>query len=269
MIQQFFFGSTDSPLYMFHHALGAVLILIFTCFFIAIIINWISTKRKTKSRAVVEKNSQKEKPKPIAEINEADKLTEKPAETAVEITEEKKVPAIEINSLITVIQEAKQPSSATNFEIPVFKESVCNMKEHLFQFTEILLNKKLTEPDWDKRIPESALLDHRNYHRIIYLLINLNPDLTQTISRFKLVLETTTEVAINHQIYFRNWMMSHEMISAFKTGNEFSSIQNEISKAVKIAEQKNWKLQASSSELGTMINLLMKLSIKNETTDNI
>ena len=48
MIKQFFFGSSDSPLFMFHHALEAILILIFSFLFIAAIISWISSKRKKK-----------------------------------------------------------------------------------------------------------------------------------------------------------------------------------------------------------------------------
>lgn len=270
MIKQFFFGTTDSPIYMFHHALGSVLILIFTCFLIAIIINWISTRRKGKSKIASEKFIQKEKPSIVSEIIQEEKISIAP-KTIEEIKEEIKTTTIATGSQEILIKETKQVSEENKFVVEDFENAICNLKDHLFLFTEILLNKKLTEQDWDKRIPETASLDHRNYHRLIFLLINLNIDIEQTTSRFKLVLETTNEVAINHQIYFRNWMMPSEMISSFKSGNDFahdsSRDKKEICMAVKIAETKNWKLQASSSEQGTMINLLMKLSIKKETTN--
>lgn len=245
---------------MFHHALGAVLIIISTCFLIAILFNWISGRRKKKVKISTEKIIQNKTAEVVTEKIQEEKPIEKISEIIEEIKQEKNAPAIEINSLIKTDQEIKQPTEK-EFEIKVYEEAVCNLREHLFLFTEILLNKKLTELDWDKRIPETALLDHRSYHRLIFLLINLNADIAQTTSRFKLVLETTSDVAINHQIYFRNWMMPQEMISTFKTGSDFDSNKKEISMAVKIAELKNWKIQASSSEQGTMINLLMKLSI--------
>lgn len=261
MIKQFFFGTTDSPIYMFHHALGALIIIILTCFLIAILINWISGRKKTQVKVSPDKIITDKPIEVVKEKIEEEKQIEKPSEIKAEIKAEEKPASIEINSLITVVQEIKQTTPEEEFEITVYEEAVCNLREHLFLFTEILLNKKLTELDWDKRIPETASLDHRSYHRLLFLLINLNPDIEQTTSRFKLVLETTNEVAINHQIYFRNWMMPHEMISAFKTGNDFFSNKKEIALAVKIAQQKTWKLQASSSEQGTMINLLMKFSI--------
>ncbi len=264
MIKQFFFGATDSPLYMFHHALGAVLFIIFSCFLIAIIINWISGRKKIQIKISPDKIIPDKTIEVVKAKIQEEKSNEKISEISTEIKEEKNTPSIEINSLVTVIQELKQPTEEKKIEVTRYEESVSNLKEHLFLFTEILLNKKLTESDWDKRIPESALLDHRNYHRLIYLLINLNSDIEQTTSRFKLVLETTNEVAINHQIYFRNWMMPAEMIATFKSANNFSINKKEIRIAAQIAEQKNWKLQASTSEQGTMINLLMKLQLKKE-----
>ena len=112
-------------------------------------------------------------------------------------------------------------------------------------------------------MPETVLLDYRSYHQLIFQLIYLNNDTLQTTSRFKLVLETSTEVAINHQIYFREWVMPKELIAAFKSENNstVTPYEKRIRAAVKIAEKKSWKLQASSSEQGAMINLLMKLSL--------
>ncbi len=261
MIKQFFFGTSDSPLYMFHHALGSVLILIISFLLITVFINWFFNRNKIKTEYSTQKNVHQDKPVENSEILIQEKPVEKTQELITDLKEEKLVPSLEIDSAISVVTETKQAETEENFDITVFEESACNLKEHLFQFTEILLNKKLSEQDWDKRIPESGLLDHRSYHQLIFLLINLNEEIVQTTSRFKLVLETSMEVAINHQIYFRNWMMSNEMLASFKSENENSSGKKEIFIVAKIAEKKNWKLQASSSEQGTMINLLMKLSL--------
>lgn len=259
MFKQFFFGSSDSPLFMFHHALGAVLIIIFSCLLIAAITSWFSSRKKKKGAVPPQKI-----------------ITEKKIEEKITVTPEVIIPEKEnpIEVVAPTIKEAEaiipkqepvsiiveQPQTVTE-EAEVYEESVCNTAEQLLHFTEIMLNKKLTEQDWDKRLPENILLDHRSYHQLIFQLIYLNADTTQTTSRFKLVLETATEVAINHQIYFRNWMMPQNLTVAFKSASTVTPDEKRIRAAVKIAEQKNWKLQSSTSEQGTMINLLMKCAL--------
>ena len=259
MIQQFFFGTTDSPLHMFQHALGSVLLLIFFLLILAAFINWIRRSRKNKN-PITAKVVQEKKIEPIAEKpKEKKEIAETDSENNVNDSEDE-VPYGKI--FPTQKTEANKIIPVEMDEGNVHADSVCNTDEHIFLFTEILLNKRLSEQDWDKRIPENVLLDHRSYHQLIFLLVYLNPDTTQTTSRFKMVLETSYEVAINQQIYFRNWMMPVEMLSVFKIDlPPKDSIDKNIRAAVKIAELKNWKLTASTSEQGTMINLLMKCEL--------
>lgn len=270
MIKQFFFGSSDSPLFMFHHALGALLIIIFSFLFIAAILGWLSSRRKKKVPQPVKKiiieNKTTSTSHPIIE-EEKISVTHVASVLAAETSPEISTPIARDSEDTTPYISAKNipepPKEIVTEDVEVYSESICNTREQLLHFTEILLNKKLTEQDWDKRIPETILLDHRSYHQLIFQLLYLNTDTTETTSRFKLVLETSSEVAINHQVYFRNWMAPLELIAAFKSENNSTVTPDEkrIRIAVKIAEKKNWKLQASSSEQGTMINLLMKLRI--------
>lgn len=257
MSKHFFFGATDSPLYMFQHALGVVVFLIFICFLLAVLINYFLKREKIKKNI-----QEKQTVEPLEIIQD-----EKVLRLVEGVVEEKKTSSLETASPSIIIQEPIQQIKEENIEFVVYEDSDCNLKEHLFFFTELILNKKLTEQDWDRRMPQKAWLDNRNYHQLIFLLINLNPNIEETTSRFKLVLETASEVAINHQIYFRNWVMPPEMISGFKMGNEMGSNKKEILKAVKIAEGKKWKLQVATSEQGTMINLLMKLKINKTVAD--
>lgn len=265
MIEHFFFGESASPIYMFQHALGVVLILIIVCFLIIVILNQLLTSRRKKSnKTAQQKIETKDESIAVSETTQIEKQLSKPSILESESTAEKTAPLIESVTSLSIVQEINNVIPAVETEITVYADSVCRLKEHLFLFTEILLNKKFADQDWDKRMPEFALLDYRNYQRLIFLLINLYSDSEQVTSRFKLVLETTNEIAINHQIYFRHWQMPVEMIAAFKSASISSIPEKEIRKAVQIAEQKNWKLQASASEQGTMINLLMKLQLKTE-----
>ena len=258
MLKQFFFGSTDSPLFMFHHALGAVLIIIFTCLLIAAISSWFSSRKKKKPAIHEQIITAEKKSEEI--VSATPKVLIREKEKPIEVDAPVKKVEVIIPNQEPASKIIEQPKTVTE-ETEVFNESICNTAEQLLHFTEIMLNKKLTEQDWDKRLPENILLDHRSYHQLIFQLIYLNADTTQTTSRFKLVLETATEVAINHQIYFRNWMMPQELTAAFKSESTVTPDEKRIRTAVKIAEKKNWKLQSSTSEQGTMINLLMKCAI--------
>ena len=255
---------------MFHHALGAILILIFSFLFIAAIISWVSSKIKKKiplsTKRIISENNiidssaviiQEEK---TSVTPAASFVAEEPiAEVSITLARDSEDPIPYFTS-----KNIQEPAKETvTEEIETYTETICRTREQLLHFTEIMLNKKLTEQDWDKRLPETVLLDYRSYHQLIFQLIYLNNDTLQTTSRFKLVLETSTEVAINHQIYFREWVMPKELIAAFKSENNstVTPYEKRIRAAVKIAEKKSWKLQASSSEQGAMINLLMKLSL--------
>ena len=256
---------------MFHHALGAILILIFFCLFIYAIIGWVSSRRKNKIPSSPKKLVTEKKPSDFRQSVVEEKISVTPtASIPVVASNPETDTAVARDSEDAVIYHTSknipEPVAETvTEEIEVYPETICNTREQLLYFTEIMLNKKLTEQDWDKRLPETILLDHRSYHQLIFQLLYLNADTTETTSRFKLVLETSNEVAINHQIYFRNWMAPQTLIASFKSENNstVTPAEKNIHDAVRIAEKKSWKLQASTSEQGTMINLLMKCAIPN------
>ena len=236
-----------------------LLLFIFFFLFLAAIISWLrNRKKKIPSPNLNPSPKGKDFYTGENKISVPEKIIEEKKEVVVEAKEilpEVKIAAEKPEAIIS-------PSPEKEIEVVVYTESLCNLKEHLLFFSEILLNKKFTEQEWDKRIPEQAMLDFKSYHRLVFLLLQLNSESEQTVSRFKLVLETSNEIALNHQIYFRNWMMPENFTAAFKSGKSFSSVEEKnISTAVKIASLKNWKLQSSVSEQGTMINLLMKLKL--------
>lgn len=97
--------------------------------------------KKTKTEYSTQKNVHQDKPVETSEILIQEKPVEKTQELITDLKEEKLVPSLEIDSAISVVTETKQAEIEENFDITVFEESVCNLKVHLFQFTEILLNK--------------------------------------------------------------------------------------------------------------------------------
>ena len=246
-----------------------LLLFIFFFLFLAAIISWLrNRKKKIPSPNLNPSPKGKDFYTGENKISVPEKIIEEKKEVVV--AEEKIIaPVVDAKEILPEVKIAAEkpeaiisPSPEKEIEVVVYTESLCNLKEHLLFFSEILLNKKFTEQEWDKRIPEQAMLDFKSYHRLVFLLLQLNSESEQTVSRFKLVLETSNEIALNHQIYFRNWMMPENFTAAFKSGKSFSSVEEKnISTAVKIASLKNWKLQSSVSEQGTMINLLMKLKL--------